>query len=470
MTAEPLVQDFPFYPVQDFGPAMKGMVIGGIGVFHVFVAQFAIGGGLLMCWLQWRAQKHDDVLARRFLDSYFQVLVLISFVVGALTGVGMWLTSIQVSPRTIGAMVDEFHWIWAIEWTFFLVEVVAGYTFYRCKDRLRDSTRMLLLLTYSLAAWFSLFWINGILSWQLTPGTWTESGGVWHGFFNPSFWPSLFYRTFVSLTLGGLVALAVVHTMRELSRGDRAQLMRTCARVLLPMLAMPITGLWYLATIPEDSRSWLMGGSVAMTMALAISAGASTLVGLYVATGIWKRNLYVSMSTAMLLLALAFGATGAGELVREGARKPYTIRDTLYANSLTHSDVKRMRIAGSVADDPWPLRDPAPHAVLRTGQKVFRLQCSVCHTLNGANGVDHLVATWKADQMRMNLAMLQNTKAFMPPFAGTPDELESLVQFLLWRRDEQPGAWQPALPQARQARLEQIAKWLREAGDGAATR
>ena len=114
------MQDFPYYPVLDFGPAMKGMVIGGIGVFHVFVAQFAIGGGWLLCLLQWRAWKRGDALARRFLDSYFRVLVLISFVVGALTGVGMWLTSIQVSARTIGMMVDEFHWIWATEWLFFL--------------------------------------------------------------------------------------------------------------------------------------------------------------------------------------------------------------------------------------------------------------------------------------------------------------------------------------------------------------
>ena len=36
------------YPVNDYGPVMKGLVIGGLGIFHVFVAQFAIGGGFLM--------------------------------------------------------------------------------------------------------------------------------------------------------------------------------------------------------------------------------------------------------------------------------------------------------------------------------------------------------------------------------------------------------------------------------------
>ena len=74
--------------------------------------------------------------AGRFINGYFQALVLVSFVLGALTGVAMWFTSIQVSPRTIGVLVDEFHWIWATEWTFFCVEVVSGYAFLRYKDRL----------------------------------------------------------------------------------------------------------------------------------------------------------------------------------------------------------------------------------------------------------------------------------------------------------------------------------------------
>ena len=38
----------PYYPVNDFGPLMKGMVIGGVGILHVFLAQFAIGGGMLL--------------------------------------------------------------------------------------------------------------------------------------------------------------------------------------------------------------------------------------------------------------------------------------------------------------------------------------------------------------------------------------------------------------------------------------
>ncbi len=50
---------------------------------------------------------------------------------------------------------------------------------------------------------------------------------------------------------------------------------------------------------------------------------------------------------------------------------------------------------------------------------VYRFQCSVCHTYDGANGLLELTGTWTLDQKRLNIAQLQRTKPFMPPFAGT---------------------------------------------------
>ena len=78
-----------------------------------------------------------------------------------------------------------------------------------------------------------------------------------------------------------------------------------------------------------------------------------------------------------------------------------------------------------------------------------------------ANGVQHLTAGWTDDQLRMNIAQLQRTKAFMPPFAGTPDELEALVQWLRWQRAGRPDAWPAAAPADVTRR---IAAWLDEAG------
>lgn len=458
----------PIYPVVEFGPAMRGLAIGAVGIVHVFLAQFAIGGGMLLTYLQWRAGRGDD-LARRFIGSFFKYLVLVSFVAGALTGVAMWLMTIQVGPRTIGLMIDEFHWVWATEWVCFFVEVVAGYTFLRVGDRLSDALRLRLLALYTGAAIASLFWINGILAWQLTPGDWVRTHDLWAGFWNPSFWPSLGYRLAVAATLAALAAILVVGTL-ELPRADRHRLVSVIARLMLPMLAMPAFGLWFMAVIPDDSRRWLTGGSVAMSMFLGIAAGATLLIGAYALVGLVWKHLYASGATAALLLALAFGATAAGEFVREGARKPYTVRGVLYSNAIAPDEVARLRRVGSVADDPYPLRDAAryPTPQLALGARVYRAQCSACHTLAGANALVELMGGWGLEQQRLNVAQLQRTKGFMPPFAGTAAEVEALVQLVRWEHaggDARAPAWPASDDPAALARIQ---AWLDEAGPFAA--
>jgi cytochrome bd-type quinol oxidase subunit 1 len=367
-----------FYPVNDFGPVMKGLAIGGLGIVHVFLAEFAIGGGLLMCYFQWLAQSRNDRLARGFTDGYFKFVVLVSFVVGAVTGVGMWFTSIQVSARTIGLMVHSFHWLWAIEWTFFCLEIASGYLFYRYGPRLPDWGRMFLLVAYAVAAWFSLFWINGILAWQLTPGSLDTSQHLWHAFFNASFWPSLLFRTVTAMSIAALSACVVVNLLPELSREERAHLIHRAARFLAPMVAMPALAVWYFLAIPVDSRSWVLGGSAAMTLFMALASGASLLIGAYAIFGLLRQQLFINGATASLLCALALVATAGGEFVREGVRKPFTIRNLLYSNSIEEREVATFRERGCTVDDPYPLRDAdrLPNRQLAHGAQVFRTLCS----------------------------------------------------------------------------------------------
>ena len=52
-----MADSLPYYPVNEFGPLMKGLVIGGVGILHVFLAQFAIGGGALLYYFERLGQK-----------------------------------------------------------------------------------------------------------------------------------------------------------------------------------------------------------------------------------------------------------------------------------------------------------------------------------------------------------------------------------------------------------------------------
>jgi hypothetical protein len=434
--------EIEFYPVNDFGPVMKGLLIGGLGIVHVFLAQFAVGGGMVLTYFEWLRQSGREPVARPFVAGFFKYLVMISFVLGALTGVGLWFVTIQVSPQTIGTMVGEFHWIWAVEWVFFTIEIVAGYIFFRYAARLTDRTRMRMLLTYSIASWMSLFWINGILSWQLTPGGWLEGGNVWAGFFNPTFWPSLGYRTVASVTIAALVACLVINLMKR-TRQEKERLVQRAAVPMLSILLMPLLGLWFVAAMPADSRSWILGGSPAMTMFMTAAVGASALLGAYAVIGLWRQRLFINGATASLLLALAFGATAGGEFVREGSRKPFTIREYIYSNAIRPEDVASLRETGIASKDPFPLRDAEayPTEQLALGAIVFRAQCSVCHTMSGVNGLTHLAGTWTVDLRRQNIARMQRLKPFMPPFAGTPEELEAICQLIGWENAGRPSSW-----------------------------
>jgi cytochrome d ubiquinol oxidase subunit I len=450
------------FPVNDYGPLMPGLIMAAVAIVHVFLAQFAVGGGMLLCYMQWLAMTGRNPDARHFVKGYFKVVVLISFVLGALTGVGIWFTAIQISPATIGAMVETFHWMWATEWLFFCLEIVSGYCFYRYQTRLTDRAALTLLIIYAVASWISLFIINGILSWQLTPGHWLVTHDLIDGFFNPSFWPSLFFRTIVSLTLAALAACVVINMMGSLDRDAKTSLINRVSLMLVPMLVMPLLGFWFLAVMPADSRSWVLGGSPAMMLFLNISIGASLAVGAYALFGLVLQRLFINGATASLLLLLAFGATAGGEFVREGARKPYSIRHVLFSNAIRPDEVAHLREVGCLENDPYPLRhaDTFPNKQVIAGGRVFRRQCHVCHTVEGTNGVVELTGAWDDNQFRMNVAKLQHTKPFMPPFSGTAEELESLVQFIGWS-SSRPADWPVSHnPQT----LVQIRTWLQEAG------
>ena len=63
--------------------------------------------------------------------------------------------------------------------------------------------------------------------------------------------------------------------------------------------------------------------------------------------------------------------------------------------------------------------------------------------------------------MRINIASLQHTKPFMPPFAGTPTELEALVQLLGWTKHDRPKTW----PLSEEPEtIDRIRHWLDQAG------
>jgi hypothetical protein len=104
-------------------------------------SHFAVGGGLFLVMTERRARRtHDhDLLA--YVRRHSRFFVLLTLVFGALTGVGIWFVIGLVHPSATSMLIQLFVWFWAIEWTFFVVEIVAALAYHYGWDRLAPATQ-----------------------------------------------------------------------------------------------------------------------------------------------------------------------------------------------------------------------------------------------------------------------------------------------------------------------------------------
>ena len=476
------------YPIWEVPAA--GLLIAAIAVLHVFISHFAVGGGLFLVLLENKAYRDKDPALLRFVRAHTRFFALLTLVLGAVTGVGIWFAISLVHPQATSTLIQIFVWIWAIEWTFFLTEITAAMVYYYGWDRLSPRNHLIVGWIYFGAAWLSLVAINGILTFMLTPGEWLTTGSIWDGFFNPTYWPSLVSRTLVAVALAGLFALFTASFLRQATIQKRI-IRYAGLRWLIPAVAcLPMALLWYLVTaveagVPaftvlgsEDSGlnsalAALMSrsGSVGIPLtqkAIWLTATSSLLILLGTITAVWRGRIRPFVAAILLLLGLVSFA--GGEWIREDLRKPYVLGRYMFVNGvrlpshrpdngpfrledpfsievLNRRGVLRTALWRSKSQ--WPEKESSPS--LGDGRELFKLLCSSCHTLDGHMGIKPLVqgqteasleslldklaqpvnatgsqSTWADPE----LTILTWRGRRMPPFVGTATEKKSLAQFL----------------------------------------
>ncbi len=236
------------YPVWDL-PFGYGYLLAGVAVLHVFISHFAIGGGFFLIVTERSARKAGDVARLKFLEFLSKFFVLTTVVAGTLTGVGIWFCIGLLNPAAVAVLIHTFVWAWAIEWTFFVVEILAALLYYYGWQRMSPADHMVIGWIYFLFAWGSLFFINGIITFMLTPGKWLATGNFWDGFFNPTFWPSFVFRSCISVMLAGLYVLLIAS--RFLPAEFKIRMVRGAAWWGITGLAGSLLSLsWYWRWIP----------------------------------------------------------------------------------------------------------------------------------------------------------------------------------------------------------------------------
>ncbi len=455
--------DYPIWEVPFLGGSM---VIAFIAIIHVFIAHFAVGAGLYNAFTETFSLRKNNPTLRQFLRDNSKLIILLPFIGGAITGVGIWFSIALVSPETVSLLIHLFLWGWAIEWVFFLLEITTGYIYYFTWDRISPRLHCFIGWVYAIAAFLSLVVINGILTFMLSPAGFDNSTqpmqfDFWAAVFNPTYFPSLILRTISALALAALFAMVLVNASRKYSRAEQHVVIRHAGKFLIPLIFMIPAAVWFMLQAPAESVFYIKGGAVAMTLLFAVGLFASTLIGLYSYSAIIIRGRYVSLETSILLLAIALMATGASEFVREGMRKPYLVWGYVYSNGVFKTRRPQMQAeldrqpfdsVGALRYFPWAvqpagtkisdrafaIQDPNSFAELRMtkagritrGHWLYNGQCLRCHSLNGYNAIKPLVYRWNQQTIEETLTKLHEVKPFMPPFVGTKEDREDLALFL----------------------------------------
>jgi len=432
--------------------ATSPMVIALVAVVHVLVAHYAVGGGLFLAVETAHAHRTRNADYLGYLKRHARFFILITVVLGAISGVGIWWTIGLASPLATETLIHAFVFAWAVEWVFFLVELVAAFVFYYCWGRLDRRTHVVVGWIYAIAAWLSLLVITAILAFMLHPGEWPRDHNFWSGFFNPQFLPQLVARTGGALLLSSLfVYLHAAFRIRD--RGLRNFIEYRSARpALLGAILLTIGGvLWYANLPPSAAHALEAASALNIFMALLFAITAAVFVMLYF--GPYRNPGWLTPGFALLLFTFGLAAIATGEFVREAIRKPFIVYHVVLGNQIRYRELPEIRRRGYLESGVWtraylaryypqvmkPDGSVAEDRLLelprddqiRVGKVLFMHHCNDCHAVGaGYAGMNELVRGWTPEMLGSLARQPERYHFFMPPWSGTDAEAEVLARYL----------------------------------------
>ncbi len=445
------------------------MLIGIVAVVHVLVSHYAVGGGLFLAVETTHAYRtgNKDYLA--YLRRHARFFVLLTVVFGAITGVGIWWTIGLASPLATGVLIRTFVFGWAIEYVFFILEIVSAFIFFYYWGRLSPRIHTIIVWIYGLSAWISLVLITAITGFMLDPGDWLRDGNFWSAMLNRQALPQIVARTGGALLLGSLyVYLHAALTIRQDALHKLIESRSTRPALLGALMILAGGAGWYYF-LPESARAALYSASVLnVLMAVIFASTAVVFVLLYL--GPYRNPGWIqSPGFAAALLLFGVAAFTTGEFIREAVRKPYVIYNVVLGNQImadnNGGELGRLRESGFLEGGVWTRQyvlqhfpkvcdgnhvapglfgrlDDQEQAAL--GAVIFQYHCNDCHAVEaGYSAAGPLVQGWTPDMLRSLVLNLDRVHFTMPPWSGTPEEAELVAAYLQSIAPPRPTGMRP---------------------------
>ena len=287
--------------------------------------------------------------------------------------------------------------------------------------------------------------ITAILGFMMTPGGWLNDEfppkpNYLASLFNPSWLPSLAFRTLSAIVLSTGFILYYTWWFTRRDSQLRQFAFRFFSRFLIVgIIPAFLAGWWHYEQFPPETKALFpqailttqyLGHRDLAFMALGGAAILLFLIGVYV----YSKPQAVPFIVTTVTLVLLVGLTGVFERVREFSRKPYIIHGYMYAHGIRVDDVPLLNKEGILTNAvfvPDSVRVITDANRIEAGHYLYRIECKVCHTLNGINSLVERVRGMSEDGIFARVGMLNSPASpWMPPFVGTDDERRALAHFL----------------------------------------
>jgi hypothetical protein len=439
------------YPVWEVPNLTAGIVLALMATFHMLPSHLSTSAMWFNLYVETKAYRENRPELLEFIRKYSLMILVFSYVLGSLSGIGIWYAATVANPRGISGLIHNYVWGWATEWVFFLIEVIGIFTYYYTLGKVDRKTHLKIGWIFAIGSWTTMIIIVGILAFMVSPGKWPVTGNFFDGFFNQTYWPHLLMRTSLMFVVAATYAIAVATKLTDDSA--RSFITRTAAKWGIGGLILGSGFTFLFVKSVPSAASGLIGMSAFLLPGLktVMLASLALLLLYFIFANI--KPLALRMAPAILAIVVLFGGIWSIERTRELIRKPYVIPQYMYSNQIIGKDIPSKNVSAETkainekgilkvaAFVPEGLRDVKEGNVLESGRMTALILCSACHTLN-ENGLrpmprmirrlefkPHAEAATEIGEIAGFIDTLGDYP-YMPPFAGTDAEKNALATYL----------------------------------------
>ncbi len=434
--------DFPIFHVDFTG---NRLLVALSAVTHVLINHpMAVGLYPLVVLMEWIGFKNNDERWIVFARKVTFVAFIVTTSLGAMTGVGIWLTTSLVAPYAIGSLLRVFFWAWFTEWTVFITEVVLIIIYYLTwkkemtpDQRIRHIRFGVLLAIFS---WITMAIIVSILGFMMSSGSWSPGAPLLKAIFNPLYLPQLTFRTGFAMVTAGIFVWFLSSFLEKSGEFREKIVRRVSIWSLLWLPLLILGGIWYWHSVPEAMVDNLNMAALStrflrwQTEYLKWMAASGIVVVLMTVVGMLKPR-FLPRWSLLLPFFICLILLGHFERIREFMRKPWVISQRLYANGIRPEELPLYHDKGMLPYATYVrVREVVPGNEIAAGREIFALSCTRCHTVSGVNALTPRVKRLFGDKPNpeeiKQFIMGIDGYSYMPPFPGSEKEAGALAQYL----------------------------------------